>query len=261
MAAPLPDVKHTRDCALRFFQDSIIKEKTTLQKKKVIDLSAGSGYIAHLFEDAGSEVSLYDLFPEQNKFGKATCQFIDLQKPFLIPDGIADIVICSETIEHLPNQHHLFVETSRILKTNGVFILTTPNSSSLRSRFAQFMMESEHYSTPAPNELNAFASWDSKTDGYFSKLFISGVLRLRTLAALNNLQVRKIHRSAYSSTSVWMLIFYPLLYFFNRKVYQKQVKSDMQNQLIYQSIFKINTSMDVLLSKHLIMEFIKKSAK
>ena len=123
------------------------------------------------------------------------------------------------------------------------------------------MMESEHYSTPAPNELNAFASWDGKTGGYFSKLFISGVLRLRTLAALNHLQLRKIHRSAYSSTSVWMLIFYPLMYFFNKKVYRKQIKSDIKNELIYRSIFKINTSMNVLLSKHLIMEFFKDSTK
>ena len=261
MATSLPHVEHTRDDALRFFLNYTAKEKNTLQNKKVIDLSAGSGYISHLFEEAGSEVILYDLFPEQNKFGKATCQFIDLQKPFPIPDGFADIVICSETIEHLPNQHLLFAETSRIMKTNGIFILTTPNSSSLRSRFAQFMMESEHYSTPAPNELNAFVSWDGKTNGYFSKLFISGVLRLRTLAALNHLQIRKIHRSAYSSTSIWMLIFYPLLYFFNRKVYRKQAKADPKNEPIYHAIFKINTSRDVLLSKHLIIEFSKESVK
>ncbi len=256
MGTPLPDIEHTRDSALHFFQNYTLKNKTSLQQKNVIDLSAGSGYIAHLFEEAGSDVRLYDLFPDQNKYGKA-CQFIDLQKPFPLQDGIVDLVICSETIEHLPNQHHLFVEVARILKPNGIFILTTPNSSSLRSRFAQFMMESEHYSTPAPNELNAFVSWDGKGGGYFSKLFISGVLRLRTLAALNQLSVKTIHPSKYSSTSIWMLGLYPVLYFFARKVYRKQVKADPANKSVYSSIFKINTSLDVLLSKHLIMEFTK----
>ena len=258
MGAPIPNIEHTRDSALHFFQDYTSKKKTNLQQKVVIDLSAGSGYIAHLFEEAGSEVHLYDLFPGQNTFGTATCQFIDLQKSFPMPDGIADLVICSETIEHLPNQHHLFVETSRILKSSGIFILTTPNSSSLRSRFAQFMMESEHYSTPAPNELNAFVSWNEKEGGYFSKLFISGVLRLRTLAAINHLHLKTIHPSKYSSTSIWMLGLYPFLYFFTRKVLSKQVKSDPKNEPIYRSIFKINTSLDVLLSKHLIMEFFKR---
>lgn len=258
MSAALPDVEHTRDSALLFFLDFTSKNKSNLHQKVVIDLSAGSGYISHLFEEVGAQVHLYDLFPEQNKFGKSTCQFIDLQKTFPIQDGIADLVICAETIEHLPNQHHLFVETARILKPNGVFILTTPNSSSLRSRFAQFMMESEHYSMPAPNELNAFASWDGKEGGYFSKLFISGVLRLRTLAALNQLELNIIHPSKYSSTSMWMLTFYPFLYFFNRRVLGKQVKSDPKNQSIYRTIFNINTSLNVLLGKHLIMEFIKK---
>ena len=258
MSAPLSNVEHTRESALQFFQQYTSKNKTELQKKIVVDLSAGSGYIAHLFENAGADVRLYDLFPDQNKFGKATCQFIDLQKEFPIQDATVDLVICSETIEHLPNQHHLFIETSRILKPNGIFILTTPNSSSLRSRFAQFMMESEHYSTPAPNELNAFVSWGGKEGGYFSKLFISGVLRLRTLAAINHLYIKTIHPSRYSSTSIWMMVVYPLLYFFNRRVLKKQVKSDPKNENIYRSIFKINTSVDILLSKHLIMEFSKR---
>jgi hypothetical protein len=120
------------------------------------------------------------------------------------------------------------------------------------------MMESEHYSTPAPNELNAFVSWDGKEGGYFSKLFISGVLRLRTLAALNHLQIKTIHPSKYSSTSIWMMGLYPLLYFFARNVYRKEVKADSTNVGVYHSIFRINTSLNVLLSKHLIMEFVKR---
>ncbi len=258
MSDSILDIAHTRDSALKFFQDYTKTNATSLKGKQVIDLSAGSGYIAHLFEEVGTEVQLFDLFPEQNKFAKATCRFIDLQKSFPLPDATADLVICSETIEHLPNQHFLFVETARILKPGGISILTTPNSSSLRSRFAQFMMESEHYSTPAPNELNAFVSWDGKEGGYFSKLFISGVLRLRTLAAINHLQLKTIHRSKYSSTSKWMLFLYPLLYFFARKAYRKQVNSDPTNEAVYHSIMEINTSMKVLLSKHLIMEFHKK---
>lgn len=257
MSELVPDIAHTRDSALTFFLEYTKSHKTELKGKVVIDLSAGSGYIAHLFEEAGAEVQLFDLFPEQNKFAKSICRFIDLQKSFPLSDAIADMVICSETIEHLPNQHFLFVETARILKSGGIFILTTPNSSSLRSRFAQFMMESEHYSTPAPNELNAFVSWDGKEGGYFSKLFISGVLRLRTLAAINHLQLKTIHPSKYSSTSKWMLFLYPLLYFFARKAYHRQVKSDPTNESVYRSIFEINTSMNVLLGKHLIMEFVK----
>ena len=120
------------------------------------------------------------------------------------------------------------------------------------------MMESEHYGAPAPNELNAFTSWDNSKDGYFSKLFISGVLRLRTLAALNQLALKKVHPTKRSSTSAFLLFWYPVLYYFNRKAMLKQIKQDPANAHTYRTIFKLNTSMDLLLGKHLIMEFEKK---
>jgi hypothetical protein len=121
------------------------------------------------------------------------------------------------------------------------------------------MMESEHYGAPAPNELNAFTTWEGSTDGYFSKLFISGVLRLRTLAVLNQLALKKVHPTTRSSTSVFLLFWYPVLYYVNWQAMKKQIKQDPGHAHTYRSIFKLNTSMDVLLGKHLIMEFEKKS--
>lgn len=252
------EVDHSRESAVNFFLDYTKKNQSALQLKRVCDLSTGRGFIAHLFEEAGARVSAYDLFPDQNRFLKTQVQKIDLQQKFPIDDTSTDIVICCETIEHLPNQYFLFQETARILKPGGTFILTTPNSSSLRSRFSQFMMESEHYGAPAPNELNAFTSWDDSKDGYFSKLFISGVLRLRTLAALNQLVLKKIHPTQRSSTSAFLLFWYPALYYLNRKAMKKQIKQDPTNENTYRTIFKLNTSIDVLLGKHLIMEFVKK---
>jgi SAM-dependent methyltransferase len=256
MSEPI-DVPHSRENAVRFFKEYISQKKDSLKGKKVYDLSAGSGYIISLFEEAGANVKLFDLFPDKNKFARAKCEKIDLQEKFPITDSSGDIVICSETIEHLPNQFFFFGEVARILKHNGSFILTTPNSSSLRSRFSQFLMESEHYSTPAPNELNAFTPWEGSKDGYFSKLFISGVLRLRTLAAIHKLRIKSIHKTQRSSTSYWLLIFYPLIYFFNKRNFRKQVKADPSNVKTYQEIFDANTSANVLLGKHLILEFEK----
>ncbi len=253
-----PEVDHSRESAINFFLDYVKANGTLLMSKRICDLSAGRGYIARLFEEVGADVHAYDLFPDQNRFLKASVHRIDLQQKFPIEDASIDVVICCETIEHLPNQYFLFQETSRILRTGGILILTTPNSSSLRSRFSQFIMESEHYGAPAPNELNAFTSWDGRKEGYFSKLFISGALRLRTLAALNQLVLKKIHPTKRSSTSAFLLFWYPLLYYFNSKAMKKQIRQDPANENMYRTIFKLNTSMDVLLGKHLIMEFEKK---
>jgi SAM-dependent methyltransferase len=255
----IPEVEHSREPSLTFFREYTQQNKSFLQGKIVCDLSAGRGYIANLFEQAGADVKAFDLFPDQNRFVKSIVQRIDLQQRFPIEDASIDVAICCETIEHLPNQYFLFQEVARILKPGGIFILTTPNSSSLRSRFSQFMMESEHYGAPAPNELNAFTTWEGSKDGYFSKLFISGVLRLRTLAAINQLTLKKVHPTIRSSTSVFLLFWYPVLYYVNWKAMKKQIKQDAAHAHTYRSIFKLNTSMDVPLGKHLIMEFEKKS--
>lgn len=253
-----PDVDHSRDITLNFFRAYTKEKSGELKSKAVCDLSAGRGYIAHLFEEAGAHVHAFDLFPNQNRFAKAPVQKIDLQEKFPIADASIDLAICCETMEHLPNQFFLFRETARILKPGGIFIVTTPNTSSLRSRLSQFMMESEHYGAPAPNELNVFTRWENSEDGYFSKLFLSGVLRLRTLAAINKLSLVKIHPTKRSSTSrLIMLFWYPILYFMNRKAMKKQIRQNPEYTSTYKKIFEINTSKDVLLGKHLIMEFVK----
>lgn len=246
------EVPHTRANAIKFFEAYL--KSNNVKGKKVIDLSAGSGYIINEFYKAGADVELYDLFPEQNRYCAVPCKKIDLQKSFS-DIGKADIVLLGETIEHLPNQFFFFLEASKLLNPDGVLILTTPNSSSLRSRFSQFLMESEHYSTPAPNEIDAWNEW-----GYFGKLFVSGVLRLRTLAAINGLKIKTIHASKGSSTSYLLLIFYPVLYYFSRKNLRKQIRADKKNETVYREIFKLNTSLSVLTSRHLIVEWVPSSA-
>src|SRR6187549_2300091 len=115
-------IAHSRDNAVRFFTTYAETNSVELKAKTVVDLSAGSGYIALLFEQAGAVVYPFDLFPEQNQFTKTKSQKIDLQQAFAIDSQSADLVICAETIEHLPNQLFLFQETARILKPGGKFI-------------------------------------------------------------------------------------------------------------------------------------------
>ncbi|MEJ0057833.1 MAG: class I SAM-dependent methyltransferase [Bacteroidota bacterium] len=196
------ETPHSRDNALVFFSTYTQHNADKLKGRIVVDLSAGCGYIAHLFEEAGAVVVPYDLFPENNTFTKAACRPIDLQKTFPIESNSADYVILSETIEHIPDHVFLFTEVARIIKPGGIFLLTTPNSSSLRSRFSQFVTESEHYGTPPPNEITAFVSWN-EGQRYYGKLFVSGVQRLRTLAAINDLKIKKVYPSQRSSNILY----------------------------------------------------------
>ncbi len=253
------NIPHSRELSVEFFRKYVAEQRSNLKDLEVYDLSAGSGYIINLFHEQGAKVHPYDLFPANNKFCKAECRQIDLQQNFPIDDVAADVVICAETIEHLPDHHLFFKETSRILKRNGRLILTTPNPSSLRGRFSQFVGETAHYNSPLPNEYNAYTYWENSmsTEGYFSKLFVSGILRLRTLAAIQKLKIKQIVRTKNSMTSVLLLLFYPMIYCFSRKAFMKNVKQQPENRKTFQEIFQINTSFDVLLSNHLIIVFEK----
>jgi SAM-dependent methyltransferase len=254
----LADIPHTRINAVHFFQKWIAAQPAGYcQNRVVYDFSTGSGYIAHLFQQAGAQVVAFDLFPNQNQFPELKCQFIDLQKPLPLADACADIVVCSETIECIPDQNQLFSELSRVLKPGGILLMSTANPSSLRSRFSQFIQESEHYSTPLPNEVNALVRWPGESRGYFSKLFIVGVLRIRTLAALHDLRIRSIHPSRGSSTAYLLLIWYPIIWYFSWKGYRKSIRQEPQHTSIYREIFEINTSFSVLTGKHLNLEFVK----
>ncbi|MGB4960580.1 MAG: class I SAM-dependent methyltransferase, partial [Saprospiraceae bacterium] len=217
------------------------------------------GYIANMFLKHGADIEIFDLFPDQNVFCPIQCQKIDLQNNLPLENQSADLIICSETIEHIPNQYHFFGEVSRVLKTGGTLILTTPNTSSLRSRFSQFVGESEHYNHPLPHEGNVFTKYPGQEEGYFAKLFISGVLRLRTLAAINGLEIVQIHQTKSSSTSWLLLVFYPIIWLFARKNYKKQIKNEPDYKRTLDQIYHINTSIPILLSRHLIMEFRKKN--
>lgn len=65
--------------------------------------------------------------------GNAYAQ-VDLNAPFPWKDQSFDAVISTEGIEHLENHFSFLSEICRILKRNGILVLTTPNIVSLRSR-------------------------------------------------------------------------------------------------------------------------------
>jgi len=51
-------------------------------------------------------------------------------------DGMFDAIIATEVIEHVPKPHRFMDEVCRVLKPNGILLLTTPNAAHLLSRLA-----------------------------------------------------------------------------------------------------------------------------
>jgi ubiquinone/menaquinone biosynthesis C-methylase UbiE len=92
------------------------------RSKDVIGLDIGEGFVSFVHNEYGSEVKL--LYSDAG--------FIPLR------DNVLDCIICSEVLEHIPEPSWAISEMHRILKSDGVLLLTTPNIS-LRWVIVEFL--------------------------------------------------------------------------------------------------------------------------
>lgn len=105
------------------------------ENKDVIDCASGTGYGADILEKLGRAKSVVGV--EINKeaveyanklYGAGNVKFLlgsILELPF--EDNSFDIFTSFETIEHVENEKQQLSEVKRVLKHNGLYILSTPN--------------------------------------------------------------------------------------------------------------------------------------
>jgi len=180
---------------------------------RVVDVPAGSGHTSRMFHAAGAEVLPLDIFPEAMEAEGLVARYADLGGRLPVEDGWADLVVCEEGIEHLPDQLAALEELNRILKPGGRLVITTPNLSNLRSRLSWFLMESDMWRRMPPSEVDSiwFAEGSSERM-YFGHLFLTGVHRLQALLRITGFESVERIRNKTSPTSVALtLILWPLL--------------------------------------------------
>jgi 2-polyprenyl-3-methyl-5-hydroxy-6-metoxy-1,4-benzoquinol methylase len=104
-----------------------------VQNKKVLDIACGEGYGSYLmandaFSVTGIDINSIVIEKAREKYKRSNLQF--LQGPadkIPVEDHVFDIVVSFETIEHLENHQLIFNEIKRVLKPEGVLIISTPN--------------------------------------------------------------------------------------------------------------------------------------
>ena len=100
----------------------------------VLHAGAGRGGISRLLNESGYQVTSLDLYPQRFLPPEIDCTYADLNDPIPFADGIFDVVLAVEVMEHLESPWRFFREAVRLLRTEGVFIFTTPNVVNFPSR-------------------------------------------------------------------------------------------------------------------------------
>jgi SAM-dependent methyltransferase len=99
--------------------------------RRILDAGSGEGYGAALLRRAGaSSVVGIDIHEEavnhaRDRYGLEILQGDIGALPF--PDSSFDLIVCFETIEHVPDGSRALSEFRRVLAEDGLLIISTPN--------------------------------------------------------------------------------------------------------------------------------------
>lgn len=104
-----------------------------LEGKQVADLGSGSGYGSYSLSKVAREVQAVDLSEEA--VAHASSHYVEPNLSYQIgdvthlpfEDSSFDAAVSFEVIEHLEDPEDLVVEAKRVVKENGVFIVSTPD--------------------------------------------------------------------------------------------------------------------------------------
>ena len=120
---------------------------------KVLEVGAGHGAFTERLYREGFDVSACDLFPEIFYLKEVECRKADVTENLPYSSGTFDIIVAVEVMEHIHDHLPVFRESSRLLRENGVFLFSTPNILSLKSRI-RFLFSGFFYGFKPINHSN-----------------------------------------------------------------------------------------------------------
>ncbi|MEJ2274458.1 MAG: class I SAM-dependent methyltransferase [Woeseiaceae bacterium] len=229
-----------------------------LTGKIVVDIPSGEGRASAMFARRGATVRAFDLYPEFTNVEGVRGEYADLNDRLPVDDAYADLLICQEGIEHMPDKITLFREFNRALKKDGTLIVTTPNLSNARCRLWMALAESDSGRRMPVSEIDSLWFTEAETDRlYFGHLFLTTVQHLQTVCSIAGFDVVERRRTAWSTSAVvFGVLMYPflvlgsLLAYFSYRGKNRHIDKRIREQVFRERI-KLNLSPQALFGKHI----------
>ena len=101
--------------------------------KTVVDLGSGTGYGTKMLAREAASVIALDLSPEALHYGKRAFGSPSIGRLACdvrgvgLRDRVFDVAVCFEVIEHIREHERFLDEVCRLLRSDGIFVVSTPN--------------------------------------------------------------------------------------------------------------------------------------
>ena len=198
-----------------YFKNYLLTNKHKFENKVVVDIPSGTGETSEILLEIGAKVIPFDLFPEYFKHPHLECKRVNILEGIPLADQSVDVIICQEGIEHFSDQLKVLQEFSRILRGNGILIITTPNYSNITQKVSYLLNEGERFNKMMPpNELDSIWMMDERLSNeiYYGHIFLIGIQKLRVLAKLSGFKIVKTDFHTLKTTALFLLFFlYPFI--------------------------------------------------
>ncbi|GIW59911.1 MAG: hypothetical protein KatS3mg087_0977 [Patescibacteria group bacterium] len=126
---------NTGDMALKRRAQTILNGLDIQDTDKVLDAGGGDGFYTKLVHSlSAAQITLFDFDPRALDSARQNLQGLDriaiqqgsvMELPF--PDNTFDKIICTEVLEHVPDDNLAMRELLRVLKPGGKLAVTVPN--------------------------------------------------------------------------------------------------------------------------------------
>ena len=131
------ETENRRNQSISEEKRSVVFKKWMGINKKVLDLGCRDGILTRHFIDQNEVIGL-DIdkiaLEECEKNLNIETKWVDFSIQIPLPTSSFDVIVAGEVIEHLPCPAITVAEVSRILKPNGLFIGSVPNSYHVKNR-------------------------------------------------------------------------------------------------------------------------------
>jgi len=208
--------------AFKIALDFLIK----IGAKKVLDCPAGEGPFSRMLIDNGFSVVSGDVYPDQFKLSKISCDFVDLNDKLPYEDNAFDAIACLNGLQRVWARGRAISEFARVIKPGGYVIISFPNNSDIRRRLLFMLTGSVTWNVIGPPYV-CLPDAENPASYFRYPMTLANVLSAISSVGL---QYKSIHPTHYSKSSMLLLplVIGPKLFsIFSPKKYKNVYDKDL----------------------------------